>query len=185
MRIIAGEYRSRVIKAVEGTNTRPTTDKIKEAIFSRIGPYFKGGVMLDLFAGSGAMGLEGISRGIEYCYFADVNGTAIRTIYDNVRTLKVEEQCTVWKMDFIQVLRKCMSLDLKFDLIYIDPPYKKQENHLILETIHAFQLLNKDGIVIVESLKEDQFAESYGSIHKEKEAVYGITKITYYRKDDE
>ena len=182
MRIIAGEYRSRIIKSVKSNNTRPTSDKIKEAIFSRVGPYFDGGVMLDLFAGSGSMGLEAISRGMSYCYFADISEDAIRVIYDNIHSLKVGEQCTVWKLDFVQVLRKCMTLDLRFDLIYIDPPYQKQDLKVILETICAFDLLNQNGLVIVESLKEEQFDDTIKTLVKEKESEYGITKVTYFRR---
>jgi len=183
MRIIAGDFRSRKLKTLEGEATRPTSDRVKEAIFSSIGPYFDGGCVLDLFAGSGAIGLEALSRGMSKAYFADASSEAVRVIYDNIRTLNVEEHCTVWKMDFIQVLRKSMTLELQFDLIYIDPPYQKQENNLILETIDVFDLLNHKGNIIVESAVEDSFQEKYGRIKKIKEVVYGKVKITYYGKE--
>lgn len=97
MRIVAGEFRSRVISAVEGNTTRPTTDKIKEAVFSRIGPYFDGGNMLDLFGGSGNMSLEAISRGMEHALVCDVSHAAVSTIHKNVKTLDVASRVTIWK----------------------------------------------------------------------------------------
>ena len=183
MRIVAGDFRSRKLKTVEGDATRPTSDRIKEAVFSRIGPYFDGGSVLDLFAGSGAIGLEALSRGMQQAYFADASPEAVRVLYENVRTLEVEERCTIWKMDFVQVLRKAMVLDLQFDLIYIDPPYQKQQNDLVMETIDVFNLLKDKGNIIIESLAEDTFQENYGKIKKDKEVIYGKTKITYYGKE--
>ena len=183
MRIIAGEFRSRKLKTLEGDATRPTSDRVKEAIFSSIGPYFKGGSVLDLFAGSGAIGLEALSRGMEQAYFADANNDAIHVIYDNIRSLDVEKRCTVWKMDFIQVLKRCMALDLQFDLIYLDPPYKKQQNDLVLETIDVFNLLKEKGTIIVESTIEDSFKENYGKIKKNREVEYGKIKVSYYGKE--
>ncbi|MDR1795275.1 MAG: 16S rRNA (guanine(966)-N(2))-methyltransferase RsmD [Erysipelotrichaceae bacterium] len=184
MRIIAGEYRSRLLKTLPGSETRPTLDKVREAIFSSLGSYFKGGTMLDLFAGSGAMGLEALSRGMSHIYLADNNPQAIRIIYENIRTLKVEDQCTVWRMDFISVLKKSMALGISYDLVYLDPPYKKQQNDLILETIEVFGLLKPKGFVIVESLKDDVFLEQTGGLKQIKEAFYGKTKVTYYKKEE-
>lgn len=183
MRIVAGEFRSRKLKTLPGNETRPTSAIVREAIFSSLGPYFEGGNFLDLFAGSGAMGLEALSRGMDKTYFADTSGEAVRVINENIRTLGVEERSTVWKLDFVQVLKKCMVLDLHFDMIYIDPPYKKQENDLILETIDVFDLLLNKGNIVVESALEDNFKDKYGKIIKNREVIYGKVKITYYGKE--
>lgn len=182
MRITGGTYRSLRLKSLPGEHTRPTLAKTKEAIFNRIGPYFHEGTMLDLFAGSGAMGLEGISRGMSHCYFSDISGQACQVIKQNIATLKVENQATVWKMDYRQVLKKCQQNGIAFDLIFIDPPYRKQDIHQILTLINDYQLANEAADIVVESLKEENFAASYGTINKVKEATYGITKITYYQK---
>ena len=182
MRIIAGEYRSRSIEAVPVNQTRPTTDKIKEAIFSRIGPYFDGGNMLDLFGGSGNMSLEAISRGITHSLITDVGYSAISTIKKNVKSLGVENQVTIWKMDYRKVLKKAADEQMKFDLVYLDPPYKKQQILSILEFIDEHELMNEDGDIVCESLKEDKFPETVGSLHQVKDVTYGITRITYYRK---
>lgn len=182
MRIVAGTFRSRGIKAVDGDSTRPTTDKVKEAIFSRIGPYFDGGVMLDLFGGSGNMGLEALSRGMDTIYFSDVSHKAIATIKENIRTLGVESHCIVRKTDFMQMLSMCAKDGVQFDLIYLDPPYKKQQIAKILQYIEEQNLLKESGDIICESLKEDDFADTYGSLYKVKDTTYGITRITYYTR---
>ena len=139
MRIVAGEFRSRVIRAVDGTGTRPTTDKVKEAIFSRIGPYFDGGVMLDLFGGSGNMSLEAISRGMEKSIINDKDGKAIRTIKENVKSLGVEKRCVIMKMDYHRVLEEMKSQKQSFDLVFLDPPYKKQQIHEILTLLDEYE----------------------------------------------
>ena len=180
MRIVAGEYRSRIIKAVPGDGTRPTTDKIKEAIFSRIGPYFHGGMMLDLFGGSGNMGLEAISRGIQKVYFVDHHALAIKTIKENVTSLQVEKQCMIWKMDYKKALQQAYEHKLCFDIIFLDPPYRKQQISSILTFIDEHQLLRENGQIICESLKEDIFEDTYQNFEKVKDSTYGITRITYY-----
>ena len=185
MRIVAGEFRSRVIDAVDGNGTRPTTDKIKEAIFSRIGPYFDGGNMLDLFGGSGNMSLEALSRGMENSLLCDVSSKAIMTIQKNCRTLGVQDRCTVWKMDFKRALKKAREEGRCFDLVYLDPPYKYQQIQFILEKLDEYGLVNEEGDVVCESLKEDVFPDQIGHLHKVKDVTYGITRITYYRRDVE
>ncbi|MDU2952517.1 MAG: 16S rRNA (guanine(966)-N(2))-methyltransferase RsmD [[Clostridium] innocuum] len=183
MRIVAGEFRSRVISAVEGNTTRPTTDKIKEAVFSRIGPYFDGGNMLDLFGGSGNMSLEAISRGMEHALVCDVSYAAVSTIRKNVKTLDVASRVTIWKMDYRQVLAKASQEQRTFDLVYLDPPYKKQQILHILQYLDTHDLVNELGDIICESLKEDEFPDQVGALHKVKDVTYGITRITYYRKE--
>ncbi len=182
MRIVAGTYRSRVIQSVPGDSTRPTQAKIKEAIFSRIGPYFDGGDMLDLFAGSGNMGFEALSRGITSVTFCDCNYKAVQTIKTNAATLKASAQCHIFKMDYEQLLQRLIKEKRTFDLIYLDPPYRKQRIHEILTLIDCNGLLKESGNVVCESLKEDSFSESYGSLYQVKSVDYGITKITYYKR---
>lgn len=182
MRIVAGEFRSRVISAVEGNGTRPTTDKVKEAIFSRIGPYFDGGSMLDLFGGSGNMSFEAISRGIDTSLLCDVSVKAIRTIKANAKTLGVEQKVTVWKMDYHRALQQAKEEGKTFDLVFLDPPYKKQQIHEILNLLDELDLVKDDGDVVCESQKEDVFEDQVGCFEKVKDVTYGITRITYYKK---
>ena len=181
MRVVAGTLRSRKIEAVEGLETRPTSDKIKEAIFSRIGPYFQGGLMLDGYSGSGNMAIEAISRGIEKTIVCEVNSLAVKTIKKNCQTLKISEQVEIKQRD---VERYLSETELVFDLIYLDPPYLEQKNEELMKIINQRSLLNQDGHLVIESRKQDEFADQVGQLIKVKEAVYGITKITYYLKEE-
>ena len=185
MRIVAGKFRSRLIQAPKGEQTRPTLDKVKEAIFSRIGPYFDGGMMLDLFAGSGSMGLEALSRGIEHVYFVDRSPAATAVIKANAASLKVEDQCDIWKCDCFAALRRLAQDGVQFDLVYLDPPYQKQQLHKIMQLLDELNLVCDQGHVISESLKEDEFDDAYHQLRKVKEATYGISRISYYRKETE
>src|SRR5690625_4127464 len=99
MRVIAGEFKSRHLKAVPGSNTRPTSDKIKESIFHMLGPFFEGGLCLDLFAGSGSLGIEALSRGMDKVIFVEKSSSAIRIIHKNVEMLKIESQCEIYRND--------------------------------------------------------------------------------------
>lgn len=182
MRIIAGTYGSRVIQAVEGQSTRPTTDKVKEAIFSRIGPYFDGGDMLDLFAGSGSVSLEAISRGMDRSLLVDHHSKAIATIKKNIQTLDVKASCEVWKMDYKSALQKAATEGRSFDLVFLDPPYKKQQIAAILAFLDEHALVKDHGDIVCESQKEDVFEEHIGAFEKVKDVTYGITRITYYKK---
>ena len=181
MRIVAGKYRSRSIDAVDGDQTRPTLDKVKEAIFSRVGPYFDGGSMLDLFGGSGNVSFEAISRGMDHSILCDVSYKAISTIKKNAKTLQCSDQIEVWKMDFKRALQQAADQHATFDFVYLDPPYKKQQIDWILQFLSEHELLNPGADVVCESLKEDQFQDQYGSLEMVKDATYGITRITYYK----
>lgn len=127
MRVVAGEYRGRKLSAVPGMATRPTTDKVKEAVFNIIGPYFDGGTSLDLYAGSGGLSIEGVSRGIERAVLVDRQLAAIKTIKKNIVTTKHEDQFVVLKQDATRALHMLQSKGEHFDLIYLDPPYAKQQ----------------------------------------------------------
>ena len=185
MRVVAGTLKGRSIKAVKGTNTRPTTDKVKESIFNIIGPYFDGGVALDLFGGSGNLGIESLSRGIDRVIFVDRETIAINTIKQNVKDLKIEDQVEIYRNDAFKALKAIVKRGLQFDLILLDPPYKGQRINEIIEFIHENELLAMDGIIMAECLKEDELHESIGDIHQVKREIYGITAITIYNRVDE
>ena len=184
MRIVAGKYRSRKLNSVTGLNTRPTADRIKEAIYSSLGTYFDGGWMLDLFAGSGNMGLEGLSRGMSRVVFVDKDKEAIRIIKENVANLKVESECEIWKLDYQDALEKCKTDGYKFRLIYLDPPYAYDEFEKIMLWIEENELLDYNGVVVVENRKEDEYRIDYQELETYKEACYGIAKIRYFRRKE-
>lgn len=182
MRIISGKFGSRSIAAVPGTSTRPTTDKVKEAIFSRIGPYFEGGEMLDLFAGSGAMSLEAISRGMSYSTLVDKDFKACRTIKANFISLDVQSY-TLFRQDVFLVLKKLAEARKQFDLIFMDPPYARQKITEILTLIDQYELLKENGDVVCECASQDELPEQVASLKQVKTVTYGITRITYFRKE--
>lgn len=185
MRVVAGTLRSRKIEAVEGMETRPTADKIKEAVFSRIGPYFQGGRMLDCYAGSGNVGIEAYSRGIEHVVCADSSRKAIQTIKKNLTTLKIAPYFEVHERKIEEVIEQCHQKGYVFDLIYMDPPYRSQKNEELIQKISDYDMLSEDGVIVIESLKEDSFSEKIGQYECVKSATYGITKISYYYKQGE
>ena len=112
MRVVAGTLKGRSIKAVKGTNTRPTTDKVKESIFNIIGPYFEGGLALDLFGGSGNLGIESLSRGIERAIFVDRENIAIQTIKQNIKDLKLDERVEIYRNDAFKALKAIVKREL-------------------------------------------------------------------------
>lgn len=178
MRIIAGKYRSLKIETLEGNVTRPTADRIKEALFSSIGPYFYGGRMLDCYAGSGAIGFEALSRGMEEVDAFEVDFKAYRCILNNVKRFKMDNYHLVQK-DVLEGIVECKG---NYDLIYIDPPYAKQRNEELIQKISDLNLLNEDGLVIVESDKNDVLNERIGQFVCVKKKNYGITKISFYER---
>ncbi|MGL4336808.1 MAG: 16S rRNA (guanine(966)-N(2))-methyltransferase RsmD [Turicibacter sp.] len=182
MRVVAGTLKGRSIKAVKGVNTRPTTDKVKESIFNIIGPYFDGGVALDLFGGSGNLGIESISRGIDKVIFVDKDFTAYQTIKQNLQDLKIEKQAEVYKNDSYKALSAVAKRQLSFDLILLDPPYKGQKINEIIEFIHENHLLSETGIIMAEYLTEDKLHEQVGDIVQVKRVEYGITAISVFEK---
>jgi 16S rRNA (guanine966-N2)-methyltransferase len=182
MRIIAGEFRGRPIKAVPGQNTRPTLDKVKESVFNALGQFFDGGNVLDLYAGSGNLGLEALSRGFDQVIFVDKSFQAINTIKENINVLRVENQTEVYKMSDTSALALLKANHKTFDLVFLDPPYKKQRLNTIMESLYD-GMLNEEAIVVCETLKEDELVDSIHDLKKLKEYIYGITKITLYQKE--
>lgn len=182
MRIIAGEFASRKLETKKGNTTRPTLDKVKEAIFSSLGSYFDGGNVLDLYAGSGAIGLEALSRGMDKAYMSDIDRIACSVIKKNIQTLHVEDRCDVYPILDMKMLFKMKEENRQFSLIYLDPPYAKQKNDKIIHWIDENDLLTKDGTFVIESLKEETYQyHDLQNLIFHKESIYGITKITYYK----
>lgn len=180
MRIVAGTHRSRKIETLEGEQTRPTADRIKEAVFSRVGPYFYGGKMLDCYAGSGSIGFEALSRGMDHVDGFEISREACQIIKKNLSNFKMSHQYTLHETSVINGID---SLKDSYDLIYLDPPYLKQQNEWLIKKISDLNLLSEEGCLVVESLKEDCLSETIGDFICVKTANYGITKISYYERE--
>lgn len=180
MRVISGEYGGRPLKAVPGKNTRPTTDKVKESLFNLIGPYFQGGRALDLYSGSGSLGIEAVSRGIDEACLIDANHKAVQTIQENVKMTKEEHKFTILKKKSSLALEELKKKEKYFDIVFLDPPYAKQEIEQDIEKLVELSLLNKKALIICETDEKTVFPEQILSCTKWKEKVYGSTRITVY-----
>ena len=179
MRVIAGKYKSRQLKSVKSNLTRPTTDRNKETMFNIIGPYFEGGNVLDLFAGSGGLGIEALSRGCDFLYSVDNQYAAFQVIKENLNDLKIEN-ARVFKLDFRKALKRFNDEKIKFDLVLLDPPYGKGLVDGILEFLIENEMLNNDCIIMIEELKEVGF-KSFEQLNLTKKNNYGITALNVFK----
>lgn len=183
MRVVSGELKGRVLKAVPGTSTRPTTDKVKESLFNMIGPYFSGGIGLDLFAGSGGLGIEALSRGLEKVIFVDREGKAIHIVNENLKTCGLEGRAEVYRNDAVRALKAIQKRNLTFNYIFLDPPYKKQQLVKLLEMIDKEKLIDTDGLIVCEHASDIQLPEKIGGLMQSRNEKYGIIGITLYTLD--
>lgn len=179
MRVIAGKYKSRQLKSVKSNLTRPTTDRNKENMFNIIGPYFQGGKVLDLFAGSGGLGIEALSRGCDFLYSVDNQYAAFQVIKENISLLKIEN-AKVYKLDYRKALKKFNQEKIKFDLVLLDPPYGKGLVDGILEFLIENEMLNDNCIIMVEELKDVGF-KKFEQINLIKKNDYGITALNVFK----
>ena len=176
MRIIAGTHKSRKLMTLEGMNTRPMMDRMKESIFNTIGPYFDGGVVLDLFGGSGALTLEAISRGMSEAYITDNFYGAIKVIAENVTMLKEEDKVHIFKLDYLQALNKFK--DLQFDLIFLDPPYRMNINNEIIDFIIEHQMIKPQGIIVCQYVRGNMIPVE--KLNLRKNYAYGNREVSIY-----
>lgn len=156
MRIISGVARGSRLVTLEGTETRPTLDRVKEPLFSIIQAYIKDARVLDLFAGSGALGLEALSRGAKNAVFTDVSEKAINVINQNVQKTKLEDKSIVLNQSYVETLKQMASENKEFDIIFLDPPYTSGLLENAIREILEFKLLSKEGIIIVETDMESE-----------------------------
>lgn len=184
MRVVSGTCKGRPLKAVPGVGTRPTTDKVKEAIFNMIGPYFEGGQGLDLFAGSGGLGIEALSRGLDTVIFVDRDPKAVFTIKENITACSLESRTEVYRNDAERALKALKKRDMAFDYIFLDPPYKKQQLVSLLDQISEEGRLNRLGRIVCEHSKDVQMPDNAGGLEKIKSEVYGIIAISIYAYPD-
>ncbi|WP_242362453.1 16S rRNA (guanine(966)-N(2))-methyltransferase RsmD [Limosilactobacillus antri] len=186
MRIVAGKFGGRRLSAVPGMATRPTTDKVKEALFNIIGPYFDGGTSLDLFAGSGGLSIEAVSRGMANAVLIDRQYQAVKTIKKNIAVTKHPEQFTVYKMDAHKALGMLTKKGCRFQLIFLDPPYAKQQIVKNMTAMAERGLLAEGAIVVAETDQAAQLPTSdWEQFSFIKQQTYGITVLTIYRYQKE
>ena len=179
MRIIGGKYKSRVLAEFPGTDVRPTGDRVKESLFNILSLKIGGARVLDLFCGSGALGLECLSRGAKESVFNDFSSESIRLLEKNMKALGVVKgaEGKVYTLDFSVCLD---GLKGGFDLIFLDPPYRFEYGVPALEKIARRGLLNENGIAVYE--RDKPFEERIDGLEKYDERRYGRTYLTFFRK---
>lgn len=177
MRIIGGIHRGRLIDRVGKESTRETADMVRQAVFNMLGGSVFGSV-LDLFAGSGAYGLEAISRGAQLAVFVDKDRDAIKTIEKNASLLKCQSQVSIHFMDYQSYL-KTLNESVKFDIIFLDPPYQMDVYIDLINVLRSH--LNPEGMIVCESTKSLILPETILDLDKIKEKTYGIKRISIYQ----
>ncbi|WP_274361532.1 16S rRNA (guanine(966)-N(2))-methyltransferase RsmD [Paenibacillus thermotolerans] len=180
MRVISGSAKGRPLKAVPGIGTRPTTDKVKEALFSMIGPYFDGGDALDLFAGTGGLGIEALSRGMDGAVFIDHDKRSIETIRDNLRSAKLESKAEVFRTEAAQALKALAKRSRSFDLVFLDPPYRMKDAADYLLFMENRGLLRDGAVAVVEHEVSHSYPDSFGSFKLRRKSQYGDTAVSLY-----
>ena len=179
MRVISGTARGRRLREPKDYSVRPTTDKVKESIFNIVQFDIEGRRVLDLFAGSGQLGIEALSRGAAYCVFVDKAADSLRLVRENLKITGVADRARVTAGDSLAYLAGAE----KFDLIFLDPPYDTDLLKNAIRLINKFDILKENGIMICESRREQTLpavSEPYSML---KEYAYGKIKLTtYYRK---
>ena len=181
MRGIAGTARSLNLKTPAGLDTRPTTDRIKETLFNMLMPYLSGAVFVDLFSGSGGIGIEAISRGARKAYFVENNQKALVCINDNIAHTRFQEQSVVLKQDVFSALRGSIRDDV--DIIFMDPPYNQQYEKKALEILKDCPYVTEDTLIVIESTLDTDFdyVSSLGFIVT-KEKIYKTNKHVFVKR---
>ena len=177
MRVVAGKFGGRPLKTLDGKITRPTTDKVKGAIFNMIGPFFDGGRVLDLFSGSGSLAIEAISRGMDEAVMVERNHKAQAIITENIKMTKSEQQFYLMKMDANKALGM---VNGSFDLVLLDPPYAKEEIVKNITDMEEAGLLSEDVMIVCETDKAVDLPEEISNFGIWKQKTYGISKVTVY-----
>lgn len=180
MRVIAGDKKGRALIAPKGEDTRPTLERVKEAVFGIVQFELFSSNVLDLFAGSGALGIEALSRGAKKCVFCDASRAAVSVIKQNLEKVGyTENEATVLEMDFEAALNRLKALDEKFDIVFIDPPYAEGLYEKTLDMLFNGGLLKEEFTVIVEHDKRVEIPPCKGTVMKTKR--YGDVRITVIR----
>ena len=180
MKVISGTLKGRKIDGYNIDGTRPTMDRVKESLFGTIQNNVKNSTVLDLFAGSGQLGIEAISNGAKLCYFIDNNKEVIKVLNKNITNLNINNKSKVILSDWKKALNNFHDKNITFDLIFVDPPYDYDVYEKILEKVSTLNLLNEGGLIILEhhNLK---LKEKYNNLILSKEKNYGNKSINIYK----
>ncbi len=178
MRVVAGTARGTRLKAPKGMQIRPTADRVKEALFSILGPRVPGAYFIDFYAGSGAIGIEALSRGADFCVFVDNQRESIKLINDNLTKTHLADLAKVIYSDVFKSVERLALEGVKADLLFLDPPYNLEDPRPLIKSIFTSGLLNDQGLVIVEHAASNwAWAESYLNVRQKSYGDSGLTFI--------
>jgi 16S rRNA (guanine966-N2)-methyltransferase len=184
MRVIAGQYKSRKLVAPPGSETRPTADRLRETLFNIVSASVTGSVWLDLFAGTGAIGIEAISRGARMAYFVESSKRALRVIRANLASLKIEEGFEIIEREAATALRMLDSQAVSCDFCYLDPPYRKMGDYeQVLGFLSQSRLLGAGGLAIAEHDKHFDPGEAFGSLRRRRTVKQGDAVLSFYARE--
>lgn len=182
VRVISGDRKGHKLKAPKGKEVRPTEDRIKESLFNIIRPIKKDAIILDLFSGSGSIGIEFLSRGSKLAYFVDASNVSILTIKENLIHTNLIDKSIILNKDAIRALSYFKEHKLRFDYIYLDPPFKEHKLLLsALEIIYNYELISNEGVIIVEHEKHLQLDERYFGLVRYDSRHYGSKSLSFYK----
>lgn len=185
LRVISGLAKGRRLKSVKGMTTRPTADRVKESLFNIIREEIEDSIFLDLYAGTGSIGIEALSRGASKVTFIDQDKQAIKVLKENLVLTKFDEQAEVYQQDVQLALNILGKKKKVFNLIFLDPPYYKGLEEKTLEKILDNGILIPNGLIIVEHLHKNILPDSMGKIQLIRTETYGDTAISFYRKRED
>ncbi len=183
MRIISGTFGSRQLKGTPPPGIRPTSDKLRETLFNVLGDRVNGSRFLDAFAGTGAVGIEAISRGAHEVTFVDSSRKATAIIRKYLATLEIRAGFRLLELEFSKACRTLEREGATFDIMFLDPPYDREDLYTsALEMFGSLPLLNEDAILVVEHSKRDEFAGASGILEKYRTLTQGDSSLSFYRK---
>jgi len=187
MRVIAGKYRSRRLRSLPGLDLRPTSDRLRETLFDVLssgGPTaLEGTVWIDLFAGTGAVGIEALSRGAKMVYFVDSSSRSAELIRSNLEPLKVETDFKILRQDFMPALQKIENTGTHANFVFLDPPYTMEEAYnCALDRLARSPVLKPESLVIAEHQKRFDPGEAFGNLRRTRKLVQGDAALSFYRR---
>ncbi len=182
MRVIAGKYRSRVLKSPGKLKMRPTSDRLRETLFNVLGASVEDSLFIDLFAGTGAIGIEAISRGARETIFVESHEASARLVRQNLEALGIRAGAEVIGTDAVRALEKLAARHLSADFIFLDPPYEQEDEHLrVLEFLDASHLVAPHGLVIVEHRHSMELPERFDRLECSRILEQGDAALSFYR----
>jgi 16S rRNA (guanine(966)-N(2))-methyltransferase RsmD len=183
MRVIAGTYKGRRLKTLEGLQVRPTSDRLRETLFNILAPQIAGARFADVCAGSGAVGIEALSRGAGHVTFIEASRKAAAVISENLRHCGIEEGYKLINRDALQAMKYFAAEKPQFDLIFFDPPYASDLHSAVMWQIAKNNLLAEDGVVIVEHARASPLLPNYDQLRPYRQVTQGDSCLTFYQNE--